>query len=129
MSFERIRKSVSKLAMFPLIAAFALMVSLVFPPPKSADAANARATMFTEAVSDPASLADGAGVSNDIAAEGAVLGDFCLASFSVDVVDLSVTCNITAANVATVRHQNESGGAVDLAAYTVRVIVFKANQF
>jgi hypothetical protein len=114
---------------FALLVVLALAVFASMPFIQKAFAIDARMGIFSEAVSDPASLADGAGVSNDVTAEGAVLGDFCVASFSVDVVDLSVTCNITAAGVATVRHQNESGGAVDLAAYTVRVAVFKSSQF
>lgn len=105
-----------------------LIVGLLnFAAPAVAD--TPRMAVFSESVSDPASLADGAGVSNDVTAEGAILGDFCVASFSVDVVDLTVTCNITAAGVATVRHQNESAAPVDLDAYTVRVAVFKSSQF
>ena len=108
-------------------ATLAIGALIHFSEPAQAD--TPRMAIFSEAVSDPASLADGAGVSNDVTAEGAILGDFCVASFSVDVVDLTVTCNITAAGVATVRHQNESAGAVDLAAYTVRVAVIKSSQF
>lgn len=119
-------KRLNPFAALAIVAAFALASAPYIAP---AFAVDARMGIFSEAVSDPASLADGAGVSNDVTAEGAVLGDFCLASFSVDVVDLTVTCNITAAGVATVRHQNESAGAVDLAAYTVRVAVFKSSQF
>lgn len=115
----------SVLALAFVAIAFGGLLSLAIP----AAADTPRMAIFSEAVSDPASLADGVGVSNDVTAEGAILGDLCIASFSVDVVDLSVTCNITAAGVATVRHQNESAGAVDLAAYTVRVAVFKSSQF
>lgn len=74
---------------------------------------------------DWASIADAAGASEDVTVYGAALGDFCLASMSVDIVDITVTCNVTAANVATVRLQNETTGAVDLASGTLRVQVFK----
>jgi len=88
-----------------------------------------RMGIFSEAVSDPASQADGAMIANNITAEGAILGDFCIASLSVDVLDVTVTCAITAAAVATVVIQNESGSALDLAAHTQRVAVFKSGQF
>lgn len=122
-------KAIKKMNPFAVLSLFAAIAMLASGVVYDAHAVDARMGIFSEAVSDPASLADGAGVSNDVTAEGAILGDFCVASFSVDVVDLSVTCNITATGVATVRHQNESAGAVDLAAYTVRVAVFKSSQF
>ena len=122
-----IRRMLSLPVFSAIFAVIAVTSLLSLGLPSAAD--TPRMGIFSEAVSDPASIADGVGVSNDVTAEGAILGDFCIASFSVDVVDLSVTCNITAAGVATVRHQNESGGAVDLAAYTVRVAVIKSAQF
>lgn len=125
MSFERIKR----LALFPAIAIAFSLLYLVFPPPQQASAADARVLIFSEAVADPGSLADGAGVSNDIAAEGAALGDACIASTSIDIADATLTCNITAANVATTRLQNESAGAIDYGAYTTRVYVFKSNAF
>lgn len=73
-------------------------------------------------------LVDAAGESVDVTVTGAVLGDFAVASLGVDSADLTVTANVTAADTVTVRAQNESGGAVDLASTTVRVWVMpKAN--
>ena len=69
-------------------------------------------------------LVDGAGESKDVTVTGAALGDFAVASLGVDVVDMLVTANVTATNTATVRVQNETGGAVDLASTTVRVRVY-----
>lgn len=124
MSFERIKRFA-----FVYLALLAAGVYFVLPPPQVASAANARATMFTEAVADPASQADGATVANSIAAEGAVLGDFCVGSISVSTAGMLVSCAIISANTAQLVLQNETAGAVDLAAYTARVVVFKANQF
>lgn len=76
------------------------------------------------AVADPASLADGAGVSHTVTVPGAELGDIVFgASASVSTQGMLLEGNVTAANTVIVRLQNESGGAVDLAAYTIKVAV------
>ena len=109
------------------VALFLVAVTLVtiatLIPPSSADA-QPRGVMVYSETYDAASTADGAGVTNAIAAPGAVLGDFCLASVGVDVVDMTITCNIQADGVAEVRMQNESGSTADLASTTWRVMVF-----
>lgn len=69
------------------------------------------------------SIADGDMESKDITVTGAALGDFVLASLGVDVVDLGVVAQVTAANVVTVTLLNNTGGAVDLASTTARVAV------
>lgn len=75
------------------------------------------------AVWDVGNLVDAAGESKDVAVTGAALGDFALCSIGVDIVDMTISAQVTAADVVTVRIQNESGGAVDLASTTVRVLV------
>lgn len=73
---------------------------------------------------DAGSLADGAGETDTITVPGVALGDIVLgASFSVDEAGLSVTGYVSAANTVSLRVQNESGGTVDLASATVRVVV------
>lgn len=89
-----------------------------------ADAAEPRVDVFS-ATWDAGSLVDAAGESKDVAAATAVVGDGCIASLGVDVVDMVVSCSVTAAKVATVRIQNESGSTADLASTTVRVFIFK----
>lgn len=74
-------------------------------------------------------LADGAGETTTLAIPGAVLGDACLASLGVSTAGMTVTCNITAASTASVRVQNESGGAVDLASTTLRVFIFRKTVY
>jgi len=74
---------------------------------------------------DPPSLADGAGVTTTVTATGAALGDFALASFSLDLQGISVTAYVSSANTVSVRFQNESGGTLDLASGTLRVRVWK----
>jgi hypothetical protein len=74
-------------------------------------------------VNDFASLAAGAEVGLDVTVPGAKLGDFAFASLAVDVVDLIVTVNVTAADTVTVLLANATVGAIDLASTTVRVKV------
>jgi hypothetical protein len=105
------------------VAMLLLVVALVSPPWQSALADTARVNVFSETY-DAASTVDAAGITNVISAPGAALGDACIASISVDAVDMTVTCYIQAAGLAEVRMQNESGSTVDLASSTWRVFVF-----
>ena len=72
---------------------------------------------------DAGSIADGDEEVGEITVTGAALGDFCLASLSIDVADLAITAAVTAANTVTYQLLNNTGGAVDLASATVRVRV------
>lgn len=73
---------------------------------------------------DAASIADGDMESKDVTVTGAAIGDFVMASMGVDVTDLVVSAQVTATNVVTVTLANNTGGAVDLASTTVRVVLF-----
>ncbi len=72
---------------------------------------------------DPGSIADGDMEAKDITVTGAALGDFCLVSFSLDVADLVLNGQVTAADTVTAILANNTGGAVDLASGTVSAIV------
>jgi hypothetical protein len=70
------------------------------------------------------SLVDGAGTSDTVAVPGVVLGDIVLGiSFGVDLAGVTATAYVSAANVVTIRLQNEAAATVDLASTTVDVIV------
>ena len=70
------------------------------------------------------SLVDGAGSSDTITVPGVALGDMVLGcSFGVSLAGVSATAYVSAADTVTIRLQNESGGTVDLASTTVRVVV------
>ena len=57
---------------------------------------------------------------------GVALGDIVLnVSMGVDVSGISVTPYVSAAGVVSIRFQNESGGALDLASTTVRCVVVR----
>lgn len=76
---------------------------------------------------NPASIAGGAEAVVEVTVPGAVLGDFAFVSFDVDVADLVLSANVTAANTVTVSLANNTGGAVDLGSGTVRVKVVPFN--
>jgi hypothetical protein len=78
---------------------------------------------------DAASLADGAGATTTVTVTGAALGDYVLISHSVDLAAISVTGYVSASNTVSVRFQNESTGAVDLASGTLRALVLGRASF
>lgn len=80
-----------------------------------------------EATWDAASIADGDEEAKEITVTGAALGDYCLCSIGVDVADLVLSGQVTAANTVTASLANNTGGAIDLASATVRARVFKQN--
>ena len=85
--------------------------------------------MFSEmwkvsATLDAGSLSDGAGETDTVAVPGVALGDIVLgASFGVDEAGLSVTGYVSAADVVSLRVQNESGGTVNLDSTTIKLVV------
>lgn len=85
-------------------------------------------TSFTgSATFDPGSLIDAAGVTTTVTVTGAALGDFALASFSLDLQGITVTAYVSAANTVAVRFQNETGGTIDLLSGTLSARVISAT--
>lgn len=74
---------------------------------------------------DAASIADGDEEAKEVTVTGAELGDFVMASLSVDVADLALSAAVTAANTVTAVLSNNTGGAIDLASATLKVRVIK----
>ena len=74
---------------------------------------------------DPGAIADGDEEAKEVTVYGALVGDFALASFSLDVSDLVLNAQVTAADTVTCVLANNTGGAVDLASGTGYVRVFK----
>lgn len=71
-----------------------------------------------------ASIADGATGTDTIAVPGVALGDMVIAkSFGVSQAGLVMDAYVSAANTVTVAASNQTGGAVDLASTTVKVVV------
>lgn len=76
---------------------------------------------------NPSSLANGASTSQEVTVTGAALGDFVIVSFSLDVQDLTLTADVTAANTVTAVLANNSGASVDLGSGTLKVLVLKSR--
>ena len=73
---------------------------------------------------DAGSIADGDEAVDTIALTGVALGDIVLGvSCSVDVADLGLTAAVTATDEVTVQLLNNTGGPLDLASATYRVVV------
>lgn len=81
------------------------------------------AALTGSATWDPANLVDGAGESKDITVTGAALGDYAMGSLGVDTQGMILSAVVKAANTVTLRLQNETGGALDLASSTARARV------
>lgn len=78
----------------------------------------------TDTEFDAASIADGDEVARDITVTGVDLGDMVLGvSLSIDAADLVVNASVTAANTVTLVLANNTGGAVDLASLTIKLLV------
>jgi len=86
-------------------------------------AENVFAAVSGSATYDPGNLVDGAGVTTTVAVTGAALGDHAIASFSLDTQGVTLHAWVSAADVVSVRFQNETGGAINLASGTLRARV------
>lgn len=80
----------------------------------------------TAATWNPNSIAVGGSEEKDITVSGAALGDFAIASFSLDLQGLTISAYVSATNTVTVTLANLTSAAVDIASGTVRVLVFKS---
>jgi len=84
--------------------------------------------LIASATWDAASIADGDEEAKDVTVTGAALGDFALASLSIDIEDLVLDAQVTAANVVTCVLANNTGAPIDLASATVYVMVIKKQE-
>ena len=83
-------------------------------------------TWSVTATLNASSLADTVGETNTIAVPGVKLGDIVMnISMGVDVSGISITPYVSAADVVSIRFQNESGGTLDLASTTVKAVVVR----
>lgn len=78
-----------------------------------------------QATINPGNLADAAGENDTVTVTGAKIGDIVLVGLGVDAAGITITGYVSAANTVTVRVQNESGGAVDLASSTCNIVVLR----
>jgi len=85
------------------------------------------AVYFGSETYDAGSILDGNEEVGELTITGAALGDFVLMSLSIDVADLALTGQVTAANTVTYQLNNNTGGTIDLASATVRAVVLGRN--
>ena len=84
-------------------------------------------TWLVTATLDAGSLVNGTGETDDVTVPGVALGDMVIgASLGVDLVGLTVTGYVSAANTVKFRIQNESGSTADLASSTLRIVVVRS---
>ena len=112
----------------PLVALVFAVLCFVLLPPLTSEAAPPRARWYS-VTHNFGSLVDAAGETAAIVAPGAKLGDACVASVGVDIVDMTLTCYVQAADAIEVRLQNESGSTADLASTTIRAVLLPSPQF
>jgi len=79
--------------------------------------------MAASETKDWGSIADGDEAAEEVTVTGAALGDFAVASMSIDVTDLIITASVTAADTVTVMLSNNTGGSIDLGSGTLYVRV------
>ena len=77
---------------------------------------------------DAGSIADGDEEVKEVTVTGAALGDYAIASLSIDVADLVLTAQVTAANTVTASLANNTGGAIDLDSATLYVMVIQKSH-
>ena len=75
---------------------------------------------------DFGSIADGNEEATDITVTGAALGDIVMVSHSLDVQDLQLTADVSAADTVSVV-ASSSGDTVDMGSGTVRVLVIPSG--
>jgi riboflavin synthase alpha subunit len=81
-------------------------------------------TWVVKATLDAGSLVNGAGETDDVTVAGVALGDMVIgASLGVDLVGLTVTGYVSAANTVKFRIQNESEATVNLDSATLRIVI------
>lgn len=74
---------------------------------------------------DPPNLAPVGTGNTTVTVTGAALGDYAIASFSLDTQGVLFTANVTSADTVTVYYVNYNGGFLDLGSGTLKVRVWK----
>ena len=75
-----------------------------------------------ETTYNPPSLTSGSSVTVNMTTPGVRAGDFAQASFFTLTAGIVVTANVTADDTTSITFRNETGGTVDLASGTLRVL-------
>lgn len=81
--------------------------------------------LYGSATWDAAEIAVGAMEAKNVTVTGAILGDHAVASLSIDLTDLTLDAQVTAADTVTCVLSNNTAAAVNLGSATVYVRVFR----
>lgn len=81
-------------------------------------------TLTGSATYNPPSIAPGASVTTTVTVTGAIMGNYAVPSFSLDLAGLTLTAYVSAPNTVTCVFANLTSGAVDLASGTLAVKTF-----
>lgn len=79
--------------------------------------------IYHEVAWNPDSIVAGNDTQVDVTVPGAQLGDFVLASFDKDLLDLQLNGSVTAVNTVTCTLSNSTGATRDVASGTLRIKV------
>lgn len=82
-------------------------------------------TFYGTATYDAPNLTTGSATTTTVTVTGAALGDFVQVTFGLDLLGMTATGYVSAANTVTVVLHNPTGGAINLASTTVTVRVTK----
>ena len=74
---------------------------------------------------DPGNHATATEEVGELTVSGATLGDYVIASFSVDLADQSLTAAVTAADTVTYQMFNLTGGDLNIGSGTIKVCVLR----
>lgn len=84
-----------------------------------------QSNLYGETGWDPGSINNGAIESKDVTVTGAVLGDYCVPAFNLDLQGLVISANVKSADTVTVTLANNTGGALNIGAGTVKCTVLR----
>jgi len=102
------------------------MANPMYGQNKADDNINQLGTAFSASATwDADSIADGGEEAKEVTVTGAALGDYVLASLSIDIADLQLDAHVTAADTVTCILSNSTGEAVNLASATIYVMVIQ----
>jgi len=76
---------------------------------------------------DTNSIAAGSAATKEVTVSGAALGDFVLASLSLDIQDMMLDAQVTATNTVTAVLYNRTSAAIDILSPTLKVLVLKSR--
>jgi len=78
-----------------------------------------------EAIVDPASVNSNSFQHEELAIIGARLGDFVLASYEADLLELNMTAHVVATDLVDVHFVNNTAGAIDLPEGQIHIVLLR----